>query len=55
VILNLLIPTTKMRIATKAKKPKIGTKLPAIAGIKKVDIKTTIKTVSDILAIEFFI
>jgi hypothetical protein len=37
------------------KNPKIGTKPPDIAGIKKVAIKTTIKIANDILAIEFFI
>ena len=37
------------------KRPKIGTKPPDIAGIKKVEIATTIKSVSDILDIEFLI
>ena len=51
----LIRATIKMIIAIKTKNPNIGTRLPTIAGIKNVERKTTIKTVSDILAIEFFI
>ena len=55
IILNFLVPTMTIVMETIIKRPKIGTKPPDIAGIKKVEIATTIKSVSDILDIEFLI